>query len=69
MKDKKNKILFIDSTHSVLKAMLEKHGFSCDDGTKMNKKEILSIIGEYSGIIVRSRITIDRKSGLWNGKH
>jgi D-3-phosphoglycerate dehydrogenase len=61
MSDKKNKILFIDSVHSCMKEMFEAAGYSCDDGAKKNKEEIISFIENYIGIIVRSRITIDKE--------
>jgi D-3-phosphoglycerate dehydrogenase / 2-oxoglutarate reductase len=60
VKNKKDKILFIDQVHPVLKAMLEKHGYCCVDGTKKDKKEILAVVGEYTGIILRSRIVMDK---------
>ena len=60
MSNKIKKILFIDTTHPCMKAMFEANGFSCDDGTKKTKEEIISLIENYSGIIVRSRITIDK---------
>ena len=54
------KILFIDSVHPSMKEVFEKNGFGCDDGTKMEEKEIHSIINKYTGIIVRSRIPINK---------
>ena len=55
------KILFIDSTHPCLKKMLEDAGFSCDIFTEKSRMEILEIIENYSGIIIRSRINIDKE--------
>ena len=60
MSNKTKKILFIDTTHPCMKSMFEANGFSCDDGTKKAKEEIISIIENYCGIIVRSRIIIDK---------
>lgn len=53
-------ILFIDSAHPCMKEVLEMNGFVCDDGTKMDVKEIHTIINKYTGIIVRSRININK---------
>jgi len=53
-------ILFIDSAHPCMKEVLEMNGFVCDDGTKMDVKEIHTIIHKYTGIIVRSRININK---------
>lgn len=58
---KNNKILFIDSTHPILKEMLEESGFCCDVFTDKNRDEILEIIGDYTGVIIRSRIQIDKE--------
>jgi D-3-phosphoglycerate dehydrogenase len=56
-----HKILFIDSTHPVLKESLEEAGFICDDDTKKNHDEIASMICNYCGVIIRSRINMDRQ--------
>ena len=60
MSDKINKILFIDSTHPCLREMLEKEGFACDIFTNKNREEIIAIIKDYMGVIIRSRIEIDK---------
>ena len=54
------KILFIDSAHSSLKQELEKHGFICDEDFISSKAEIEKKILSYNGVVIRSRITIDR---------
>jgi D-3-phosphoglycerate dehydrogenase len=56
-----HKILFIDSTHPVLKESLEEAGFVCEDGTKKNHDEIAEMICNYSGVVIRSRINMDRQ--------
>ena len=53
------KILFIDKVHSSLEENLIKHGYQCIDGTELNKNQILKIISDINGIIIRSRIKID----------
>ena len=55
------KILFIDKTHSYLKDELEKLNYKCDTCYKLSKVEIEQIIHKYHGIILRSRIKIDKQ--------
>jgi D-3-phosphoglycerate dehydrogenase len=54
------KILFIDSTHTLLKKNLEKQKHSCDTAYHKSKEEIEKIISNYEGIIIRSRFEIDQ---------
>ena len=53
------KVLFIDSTHPLLKSLLEKNGFVCDEEYSLSKKYIEINISKYEGIIIRSRFQID----------
>ena len=55
----KGKILFIDTTHHELVDRLEKQGYVCDYFADYNRKEIIQIVGEYIGIIVRSKFKLD----------
>ncbi|MBI4947591.1 MAG: hydroxyacid dehydrogenase [Bacteroidetes bacterium] len=55
------KILFIDSAHPSLKIELEKNAFICEEDFHSSKEEIEKKISQYDGIILRSRINIDRK--------
>lgn len=54
------KILFVDSTHPILPEKLSNAGFLCDYKPEINKDEIIKIISEYSGLIIRSKIKIDK---------
>ena len=54
------KILHLDSTHFYLYDELEKLGYSNHFDFKSSKNEIEEKLVNYSGIIIRSRITIDR---------
>ena len=54
------KILFIDSADPFLKKELEKHGHQCDEDFVSSKQEIEKKISSYNGIILRSRISIDK---------
>ena len=54
------KILHLDSTHSYLSNELEKLGFTNHFDFKSAKKKIENLISPYCGIIIRSRIIIDK---------
>ncbi|MBD80450.1 MAG: hypothetical protein CL840_16155 [Crocinitomicaceae bacterium] len=57
----KGKVLFIDSVHPVLKEELESDGWKCDWHVHKSKAEIEAEIGEYDGIVIRSKFTMDRQ--------
>ena len=57
----KRKILFIDDIHPFLKKKLKKNGFKCVVDLASTREEFLNKIGEYYGLICRSRFTIDKK--------
>lgn len=54
------KILFVDIVHSILQEMLEKENHICVDGSQLSREEILKCVHEYDGIVIRSRIAIDK---------
>ena len=55
------KVLIVDSTHPVLKNKLSSAGFDCYYYPEITKKEIETSIHKYNGIIIRSKIKIDKK--------
>ena len=55
------KVLFLDSTHHYLTDELSENGFICHEEFSKTKKQIEEIIENYDGIIVRSRLKIDKK--------
>jgi D-3-phosphoglycerate dehydrogenase len=55
------KILFIDTVHEHLSSHLTRMDFDCVDGTLLSRHEILGIIHEYEGIVIRSRIKLDKE--------
>jgi D-3-phosphoglycerate dehydrogenase len=55
------KVLFIDSTHPSLVKGLEKLGFQCDLFPSFQREDYLRIIGDYEGVIIRSKIKLDRE--------
>ncbi len=56
-----SKILFIDTTHPLLPETLEEAGFTCEQFPGYSYGDFLKIAAEYSGIIIRSGITLDRQ--------
>jgi D-3-phosphoglycerate dehydrogenase len=55
------KILFIDTAHQILFSILENAGHECVTGYELTRKEILEIIPQYHGAILRSRIQADKE--------
>jgi len=55
------RILFIDTVHPYLKLELENYNNICDTAYEKNKSEIEEIISDYHGIIIRSRLSIDKQ--------
>jgi D-3-phosphoglycerate dehydrogenase len=58
----KASVLFLDTTHPWLEEELTRHGFSCSHFTGNNRAEILKVIPDYEGIIIRSKIRLDREA-------
>lgn len=54
------KVLFIDQVHPFLQQQLEDWGFQCDLRHTASKEEIGGIIGAYEGVVVRSRLKIQK---------
>lgn len=54
-------ILFIDDAHVLLKEMLENSGFRVDVFPSVSREDLLKIIHKYTGIILRSRILLDKE--------
>lgn len=54
------KVLFIDSAHPFLNEELQKNGFSCDLFYTLSYSEIENTIGNYYGIVIRSKVTLDK---------
>lgn len=54
------KVLFLDSVHEILQQELEANGFECHHDYTSSYADIKSKIGLFDGIVIRSRIPIDR---------
>ena len=57
----KKSVLFIDTVHPALENKLNEHGWTCIDGTSWNKKTLISDIGKYTGVVIRSRFRLDQE--------
>ena len=55
------KVLIIDDVHQIITDGLKNAGFEVVDATKWNRENIISEIGDVFGIVLRSRINIDRE--------
>lgn len=55
-----SKILFIDSVHPVLEERLTQMEFTCEHDYSSPKEIIETKISNYTGIVIRSRFTIDK---------
>ncbi len=53
------KVLFIDTVHPLLMDRLSAHHFTCIDGSSFSKSELEIELREVSGIVIRSRFTMD----------
>jgi D-3-phosphoglycerate dehydrogenase len=54
------KVLFIESVHEILQLRLEAAGYKCDCRYEATREELLAMLHEYTGVVVRSRIKIDK---------
>lgn len=55
------KVLFIDSVHPVLQQRLEAMGYECVVPDGIQRAEILRVLPNYTGIVIRSKVKIDRE--------
>jgi len=55
------RVLFIDTAHPSLREGLEHLGFRCDYFPGNGREEFEQIIGNYEGVIIRSKIVLDRE--------
>jgi D-3-phosphoglycerate dehydrogenase / 2-oxoglutarate reductase len=57
----KPKVLFIDTVHPLVQERLEQHGYHCEEDYGKGYDYYLGVIGAYTGIVIRSGITLDRQ--------
>lgn len=53
------KVLFVDTAHPSLRQGLEKLGFQCDYFPDFQYDDFKQVIGQYEGVIIRSKIKLD----------
>lgn len=53
------KVIFIDCVHPILAEKLEKAGYQCDRKTELSRVEILPILKDYEGAVIRSKFKFD----------
>jgi D-3-phosphoglycerate dehydrogenase len=57
----KKRVLFLDEVHHSLEDALTEHGFFCEKDYNSVYSEILEKIDQYFGLVIRSRIPIDKE--------
>lgn len=60
-KTKNNRVLLLDTNHELLEQKLSEAGFHCDYFPQLDLSGLKEIIGNYSGIIIRSRFHLNRE--------
>lgn len=55
------KCLIVDKMHESIAPLLKEIGYKADYHPKISRQEVLSIIDQYDGIIVRSKLKIDQE--------
>ncbi len=55
------RVLFIDTVHEYLTWHLTRMDYDCEDGSDLSREGILSVIDGYEGVVIRSRIKLDRE--------
>lgn len=55
------KVLLLDENHPILQEGLEALGFVCDRDYTGSKAQVEAVINQYLGIVIRSRINIDKQ--------
>jgi D-3-phosphoglycerate dehydrogenase / 2-oxoglutarate reductase len=60
-RDIPKKVLIIDEMHLSIIPLLEMEGFEVDYRPEISRREILEIIGDYAGLIIRSKTPMDRE--------
>ncbi len=54
------KVLFIDTVHPLIREELTAMGFSCDEFPGYGKADYEAVLPGYTGIVIRSKINIDK---------
>jgi len=54
------KVLIVDQMHESILGLLEKYGFTVNYAPKITREELFDQIGDYEGILIRSKTPLDR---------
>ena len=57
----KNKILIVDDIHPVFMECAQTLGYSCDYRPTIKPDEALQILGDYAGLVVRSKLNMNKQ--------
>src|ERR1700694_5744836 len=57
----KNNILIVDDVHPVFMELAEAMGYQCDYQPLIKPVEALQIIGNYTGLVIRSKFKLNRE--------
>ncbi len=55
-----NKVLIIDKVHPLIREELTAMGFGCDEFPSFTRDDYEAIVADYTGIVIRSKIKIDK---------
>ena len=55
------KVIFIDSVHPILFERLEANGYECHWKNNLNRSEILAILPQYTGAVIRSKFKFNKE--------
>lgn len=55
------RVLFLDIVHPILESMLVEKGFECVQNYSCTYNEALTLIPNYEGLVIRSRIPVDAR--------
>jgi len=56
----KNNILIVDDVHPIFMEQAEARGYQCDYRPTIKTEEALQIIGDYAGLVIRSKFLVDK---------
>jgi D-3-phosphoglycerate dehydrogenase / 2-oxoglutarate reductase len=55
------KVLFVDTVHPYLEEKLKEKGFQTFHFNSTDKKEFISVAGDYEGLVIRSKFLLDKE--------
>ena len=55
------RVIFLDTNHPHLIDSLQNLGMHCTEAYDMPREEVMTAIGDYEGIVIRSRFTLDKE--------